>query len=279
VLADYQSHVFQANGVSLQLNQLDATPFMATYVYPKPNTAYFHNDFKAKSIPAYLNSDAAAYLNKTNGVCSIPPANASFISNISDNATGQVPWLKSCLSTSNATWSVVNGHYGLWGSDVQFADPRDPTGKAKYPGQCGAWASVADLINQYKVPVYLNGHDHTMTHADPAHVGVASGATNAYGNATYYVSPPSPQYFTLGNGGVIQYGDGVTLDAPKAYNNFSTVVYNDNVDGAPGEGFAILTATACNITVHPPHAHAYHECNLALPDQHTHTKYAAIPTQ
>ncbi len=43
----YQSHIFQASGVSLQLNQLDATPFMATYAHP-PNTAYYHNEFQSR---------------------------------------------------------------------------------------------------------------------------------------------------------------------------------------------------------------------------------------
>ncbi len=43
-----------------------------------------------QSTPSYLNSEAAAYLNTTSGVCNVPPANASFIANFSDSATGQV---------------------------------------------------------------------------------------------------------------------------------------------------------------------------------------------
>ena len=38
----------------------------------------------------YLNTDAAAYMNATSGLCEKPPANASFINSISDSATGQV---------------------------------------------------------------------------------------------------------------------------------------------------------------------------------------------
>lgn len=30
---------------------------------------------------------------------------------------------------------------------------------------------IADLVNKYKVDAYINGHDHTMTHSDPAHAG------------------------------------------------------------------------------------------------------------
>lgn len=30
---------------------------------------------------------------------------------------------------------------------------------------------IADLVSKYKVDAYINGHDHTMTHADPAHAG------------------------------------------------------------------------------------------------------------
>lgn len=54
--------------------------------------------------------------------------------------------------------------------------------------------------------------------------GLSNGNAVGYGNASYLVSPPSTQYLTLGNGGIIQYGDGVTLESPKAYNNFSSVV-------------------------------------------------------
>ena len=43
--------------------------------------------------------------------------------------------------------------------------------------------------------------------------GVAIGEADTYGNVSYLVSGPHPrtQYFTNGNGGSIQYGDGVTL--------------------------------------------------------------------
>ena len=30
---------------------------------------------------------------------------------------------------------------------------------------------IADLVKTYKVDAYINGHDQTMTHADPAHAG------------------------------------------------------------------------------------------------------------
>lgn len=30
---------------------------------------------------------------------------------------------------------------------------------------------IADLVSKYKVDAYINGHDHTMTHADPTHAG------------------------------------------------------------------------------------------------------------
>lgn len=49
--------------------------------------------------PSYINSDAAAYLNATSGVCDIPPQNDPILTNISENATGQAGplclWLRS----------------------------------------------------------------------------------------------------------------------------------------------------------------------------------------
>ena len=80
----------------------------------------------------------------------------------------QVPWLKSCLETSNSTWDLVIGHYALYGSDVQWA--LNST-KSPFPGNCGGFGSVASLISEYDVAAYFNGHDHTSTHADPTHSG------------------------------------------------------------------------------------------------------------
>ena len=61
---------------------------------------------------------------------------------------------------------------------------------------------------------------------------------------------------------LLQYGDGVTPAQPKSYNNFSGVIYNSNVqysasditddasyNAAVGEGFAIVTADTCTMTV------------------------------
>jgi hypothetical protein len=60
----------------------------------------------------------------------------------------------------------------------------------------------------------------------------------------------------------LQYGDGVTPAQPKSYNDFSGVIYNSNVqytanettddasyNAAVGEGFAIVTADTCTMTV------------------------------
>ena len=60
----------------------------------------------------------------------------------------------------------------------------------------------------------------------------------------------------------MQYGDGVTPAKPKVFNNFTDVIYNSNVqytasqvtdsasyNAAVGEGFAIVTADLCTMTV------------------------------
>ena len=58
----------------------------------------------------------------------------------------QIPWLKSCLNASTATWDIVNGHYPLWGSDVSYGNPApNSTKKSLYPGMCGAWGSVRHM--------------------------------------------------------------------------------------------------------------------------------------
>lgn len=244
----YYATKFAGKGFSMQLHSLDATPFVSSYVYPSPNYAYYHDEFIEAANPAYINSDAAdLYYNTTTGLCTVPPANAKLISSISDTASGQIPWLKSCLSTSKATWNLVSSHFALWGSDQEYGNP---TTSKYYPGLCGAWGSVQSLVNEYKVAMYVNGHDHTMTHSDPAHAGTSKNAALGYGGYSYHVNEPgATQYFTFGNGASLAYGDGVTLESPKSYNNFSSVIYNNNLDGSPGEGFGIVTITKCNMTV------------------------------
>ena len=48
----YHATQFQAQDVSVQLVQLDANPFMASYAYPQPNVAYYHPEF-SNSVSAY----------------------------------------------------------------------------------------------------------------------------------------------------------------------------------------------------------------------------------
>ncbi|KAK9807246.1 hypothetical protein WJX73_002125 [Symbiochloris irregularis] len=259
----YYAQTFVAGDVSMDVEFLNQVPFIAPYAHPKPKKSYYTNYLASQITPSYINSDAEQYLNATTGICNVPPANASFISSISDGATGQIPWLKSCLEASNATWDVVVGHFAMYGSDVNWFEESN---KTLYPGNCGAFGSMKALFEEYPIDAYFNGHDHTQTHADPSKKGQLSGTSPDYGNVTYTVNydvriPPT-QYFTLGNGGSVQYGDGVTLASPKYFNNFTDVIYNSNVqysasaitdsasdNAAVGEGFAIVTADACTMEV------------------------------
>ena len=63
----------------------------------------------AQITPEYINTDAAAYLNSTTGICNIPPANATFIHNISASATGQVGMQSTARVPALQTWLVL-GH-------------------------------------------------------------------------------------------------------------------------------------------------------------------------
>lgn len=58
-------------------------------------------------------------------------------------------------------------------------------------------------------------------------VGTSAGITmGMVGNATYTLPAKGyTQYFTFGNGGSLAYGDGVTPESPKSYNNFSAVMW------------------------------------------------------
>lgn len=56
--------------------------------------------------------------------------------------------------------------------------------------------------------------------------GASAGITlGMVGNATYTLPAKGyTQYFTFGNGASLGYGDGVTPESPKSYNNFSNVM-------------------------------------------------------
>lgn len=60
-------------------------------------------------------------------------------------------YIEDTLSTSNATWLIVAGHYTIY-SNAEHGDTQDLI-------DC-----LVPLLEKYNVNAYLNGHDHTLQH-------------------------------------------------------------------------------------------------------------------
>ena len=178
---------------------------------------------------------------------------------------------------------------------------------------------VMDLVSQYNVSLYLNGHDHTASHADPNHAGEqrlnkvcllacpkrhlkrrrGCWQCNSFGQRQWglhilrqppkhpilhpgqwrhhsvrrWCHPRVPQgiqqlhrchvrpllrcacqhwlvaLYTCYVSSVGSTPDVWELQAHAVTNLLVCCSYNINDEGSPGEGFAIITATPCNITV------------------------------
>ncbi|MDB9315798.1 metallophosphoesterase [Spirulina sp. CS-785/01] len=67
----------------------------------------------------------------------------------------QLPWLKQALANSNALWKIVFGHHQIYASGV-------------YGPNNAAWVQpVKDLMKQYGVKLYINGHEHHYERTEP----------------------------------------------------------------------------------------------------------------
>lgn len=66
----------------------------------------------------------------------------------------QLAWFKSTLAVSKAQWKIVIGHHPIYSGGGIFGHGDTPE----------LIENILPLLQQYKVPVYFNGHDHNLQH-------------------------------------------------------------------------------------------------------------------
>ncbi len=132
------------------------------------------------------------------------------------NKKKQLQWLKNTLQKTKAKWKIVVGHHPLFTTGYRKGKTEDIRG----PFQ--------PIFEQYKVDVYLSGHDHDLQHQKP------KGYTN------YFVSgagcefrgvstDPDMTKFAKGDFGFMQFN--LTADnlKVKVVNAKNETLYNVNI--------------------------------------------------
>jgi acid phosphatase len=73
---------------------------------------------------------------------------------ITQDVPKQLAWFKAALATSKAQWKIVIGHHPIYsgGGMLGHGDTKELI------------ENILPLLEEYKVPVYFNGHDHNLQH-------------------------------------------------------------------------------------------------------------------
>ena len=113
------------------------------------------------------------------------------------NPHAQRAWLDAALGRSTARWKIVIGHHPVYTT----------LGGAGHD-QPDLIAAIEPLLRRHRVPLYINGHDHSMQYVEMG--GIAYVTTGA-GSETYSPGPASRAGFVSGAHGFL--GCAVTHEA------------------------------------------------------------------
>ena len=105
------------------------------------------------------------------------------------NPHAQRAWLDAALGRSTARWKIVIGHHPIY-TALTGPDHDQPD----------LIAALDPLLRRHRVPVYINGHDHSMQYV--AMNGIAY-ATSGTGSETYRPGPPRRAGFVSGTHGFL----------------------------------------------------------------------------
>ena len=113
---------------------------------------------------------------------------AGTTTNISgQDSAAQLAWLDSALTASTARWKIVIGHHPIY------------TALADEPGydhdQPDMIARVNPILRAHRVPIYINGHDHSL---QVVKMDGITYVTNGAGSATYPTAAPIRGGFASG---------------------------------------------------------------------------------
>jgi acid phosphatase len=75
---------------------------------------------------------------------------------VGQDTARQLAWFEPALSASRADWKIVIGHHPVWPNRTT-----DDGGEGASPD---VRAKIDPILRKYRVPLYLNGHDHDLQH-------------------------------------------------------------------------------------------------------------------
>jgi acid phosphatase len=75
---------------------------------------------------------------------------------VGQDTAKQLAWFEQALSASRADWKIVIGHHPVWPNRTT-----DDGGEGASPD---IRAKIDPILRKYRVPLYLNGHDHDLQH-------------------------------------------------------------------------------------------------------------------
>jgi tartrate-resistant acid phosphatase type 5 len=82
------------------------------------------------------------------------------------NVPAQLAWLDAALAGSRADWKIVIGHHPVYSGRLlkedRLIDPDKVTRLAG--GSAELIVQIDPILQRYRVPLYLNGHDHNLAH-------------------------------------------------------------------------------------------------------------------
>lgn len=113
----------------------------------------------------------------------------SYTDTSGQNPHAQRAWLDAALGRSTARWKIVVGHHPLYTALG-----------GHYHDQPDMIAAIEPVLRRHKVPLYLNGHDHSMQYVE---MGGIAYVTNGAGSEIYHPGPPSRAGFCLGAHGFL----------------------------------------------------------------------------
>ena len=83
------------------------------------------------------------------------------------NVPVQLTWLNRALAASQADWKIVIGHHPIYSGKLPkgVTDDSDDKVERMTGGSPDLVARLDPILQRHRVPLYLNGHDHDLAHA------------------------------------------------------------------------------------------------------------------
>jgi tartrate-resistant acid phosphatase type 5 len=83
---------------------------------------------------------------------------------VGQDTAAQLRWFEAALAASKADWKIVVGHHPVYSGGKPGVALDDNKGESTPGGSPELIAQLDPILQRYRVPLYLNGHDHDLQH-------------------------------------------------------------------------------------------------------------------